>query len=89
MSKLEQYIEQTNRWNAFASRGKYVPLSVDTLTTEQANDLICMIDCELSPENLSCDGERPISQQRTKHKFLTGVLKDIRKLGFCYVPDYY
>jgi len=38
------------------------------------------IDCELSPENLSCDGELPMSQVRARYTKLTAAATDLVKL---------
>jgi hypothetical protein len=38
------------------------------------------IDCELSPENLTCDGELPRSEVDRRYKALTSAAKDLIKL---------
>jgi hypothetical protein len=38
------------------------------------------IDCELSPENLTCDGELPYSQVKARAKQLTTAAKELIKL---------
>lgn len=39
-----------------------------------------MIDCDLSPENLSCDGELPRAEVNRRYRELTGAAKDLIKL---------
>ncbi len=49
---LENYVEQKNRWSAiFGER----PLSL--LNARDRQKIADMIDSDLSPENLTCDGE--------------------------------
>jgi hypothetical protein len=39
-----------------------------------------MIDSKLSPENLSCDGELPMTQVRARYRALTGAAQDLVRL---------
>jgi hypothetical protein len=39
-----------------------------------------MIDAKLSPENLSCDGELPMTQVRARYRALTGAAQDLVRL---------
>jgi len=39
-----------------------------------------MIDAKLSPENLSCDGELPMSQVRARYRALNSAAQDLVKL---------
>ena len=39
-----------------------------------------MIDSDLSPENLSCDGELPRSQVQARYRALTSAAKELQKL---------
>ena len=56
MKKLQRYLDRKNQWNAIFG-GK--PLVIG-----QDNQRIAdMIDGDLSPENLTCDGELPRSQE--------------------------
>jgi hypothetical protein len=38
------------------------------------------IDAELSPENLTCDGELPRSQVQARYRQLTAAARDLQKL---------
>jgi hypothetical protein len=39
-----------------------------------------MIDCALSPENLSCDGELPRAEVNRRYRELTAAAKDLIRL---------
>ena len=56
ISNLEAYVERKNSWGKlFGSK----PLSL--LNAEDRQKIADSIDADLSPENLTCDGERPAS----------------------------
>jgi hypothetical protein len=62
ISTLEQYVDQKNRWGAiFGSK----PLSL--LNSQDRQAIADSLDSDLSPENVSCDGEiqgRALIQKR-------------------------
>jgi hypothetical protein len=73
MKALKNYVDQKNRWNAIFG-GK-------SLTIGQDNQKIAdMIDGDLSPENLTCDGELPRSQVQARYRQLTAAAQDLQKL---------
>jgi hypothetical protein len=77
MKALESYVEQKNKWYAmFGKQANYLDLSKPADRQRIAN----MIDSELSPENLSCDGELYPSQVLARHRQLTTVAKQLMKL---------
>ena len=63
---LEQFVEQENR---FASLFGSKPLSL--LNAEDRQRIADKIDSQLSPENLTCDGELRGSQVQQRYRFLT------------------
>ena len=65
ISNLESYVENKNRWNAVFKGRQYSLLNADD---RQA--IADSIDCDLSPENITCDGERPRSEVQARYKFL-------------------
>jgi hypothetical protein len=73
VKSLKTYVEQKNRWNAiFGGRA---------LVIGQDNQRIAsMIDSELSPENLTCDGELSRSQVNARYRQLTAAARDLQKL---------
>lgn len=52
ISTLEQYVEQKNRWGAIFGNK---PLSL--LNAKDRQKIADSIDSDMSPENLTCDGE--------------------------------
>lgn len=77
MQALTAYVEQKNKWHAlFGKQDNYLDLSKPADRQRVAN----MIDAELSPENLTCDGELSAAQVRARHKQLTTVAKELMKL---------
>jgi hypothetical protein len=75
MSALQAYVDQKNRWNKMF-KGKQFEIQTAQGRQEVANSL----DSDLSPENLSCDGELPRSQVQAKYRALTAAAKDLLKL---------
>lgn len=62
---IEQYVEQKNRWRAIF---KERPLSLQDARDRQA--IANSLDADLSPENLTCDGELRGAQVRAKQAYL-------------------
>ncbi len=73
MKRLKAYVERKNQWNAIFG-GK--PLVIGQDNQKIAN----MIDSELSPENLTCDGELSRSQVNARYRELTGAAEELRRL---------
>jgi hypothetical protein len=58
--------------------GRFVAYEV---ATAQGRERVAkMIDAKLSPENLSCDGELPMSQVRARYRALTSAAQDLVRL---------
>jgi hypothetical protein len=66
ISNLEQYVERKNSW-ARIFNNKHLSL----LNAKDRQSIANSIDCDMSPENLTCDGELPASQVRARVKFLS------------------
>lgn len=75
MKELKAYVEQTNKWNAMFKGTQY---SLSSATDRQK--LANKIDADLSPENLTCDGELPAATVRARHKQLTTVARQLMAL---------
>jgi hypothetical protein len=75
MRTLQAYVEGKNKWRAVFGKG---PLSLDSATDRQR--IAETIDAELSPENLTCDGELPWSQVQARHKQLITAAKQLVEL---------
>jgi hypothetical protein len=65
VSALTAYVDGKNRWNAI--------LGGKTLSIQSASDrqsIANMIDADLSPENLTCDGELSRAEVNKRYKAL-------------------
>jgi len=72
ISTLEQYVEQKNSWGAiFGSK----PLSL--MNAKDRQKIADSIDADLSPENLTCDGELRGSQVQAKYRILTRCAEEL------------
>lgn len=72
MKELKAYVEQKNQWNALF-KGRQFELQTAKGRQEVANSL----DADLSPENLTCDGELPRSQVQAKYRQLTKAAEQL------------
>jgi hypothetical protein len=76
MKDLIRYVEQKNAWyQLFNKKPNYLDLDKPADRQRIAN----MIDSELSPENLTCDGELRGDQVRARHAALVAVAKELQK----------
>jgi len=75
MSSLVRYVAEQNTWNAIFGRKPY-DLSVPADRVRLAR----RIDGELSPENLTCDGELSRSQINRKYNQLIRVAEELQSL---------
>jgi hypothetical protein len=72
ISTLEQYVEQKNSWGKmFGSK----PLSL--LNAKDRQRIAESIDSDLSPENLTCDGELPRSQVQARYRMLNRCAEEL------------
>lgn len=76
--KLEKYLDEQNRWDAIFGKPA---ITISSLDQNSVNDLASSIDCQLSPENLHCDGEISVAEANRKYKKLAGAADDLFK--FC------
>ena len=75
MKALQAYIDQKNRWNAIFKGEQF-----EIKTAKGRQRVADSLDSDLSPENLSCDGELPRSQVQAKYRALTAAAKELLKL---------
>jgi hypothetical protein len=75
IATIEQYVE---RKNAFAKLFGTAPLSL--LKAEDRQKIADSIDAELSPENLTCDGELSRSQVQARYQFLTRAAQELQSI---------
>lgn len=77
MQALKAYVDQKNKWySLFNKQPDYLDLDKPADRQRIAN----MIDSELSPENLTCDGELSRTQVQARYKALTKVAKELTQL---------
>jgi len=72
IATIEQYVEQKNKWRALFNQK---PLSLLNKADRQA--IADSIDSEMSPENLTCDGELPRSVVQLKMRNLTRCAEEL------------
>jgi len=72
IATLEQYVENKNKWRAIF---KERPLNL--LNREDRQAIANGIDSEMSPENLTCDGELPRSVVQLKMRNLTRCAEEL------------
>jgi hypothetical protein len=75
MKSLQAYIDQKNKWQKLFKGPHY-----EIQTAKGRQVVAACLDSDLSPENLSCDGELPRSQIQAKYRALTAAAKDLQKL---------
>jgi hypothetical protein len=75
MKALQAYIDQKNKWNKLFKGKQY-----EIQTAQGRQEVADCLDSDLSPENLTCDGELSRSQVLTKQRALVAVVKELQKL---------
>jgi hypothetical protein len=79
IATLEQYVENKNKWRAIFNQA---PLSL--LNSDHRQAIADSIDSEMSPENLTCDGELPRSVVQLKNKDPAGLMGIDKVHETCY-----
>jgi hypothetical protein len=75
ISTLEAYVDQRNRWGAIFGQK---PLSL--LNASDRQRIASQIDADLSPENLTCDGELSRSAVQSKYRQLTRAAEELKSI---------
>jgi hypothetical protein len=75
MKQLNAYIAKKNQWNAIFKGTQY-----EIQTAKGRQRLADCIDADLSPENLTCDGELPRNLVQAKYRELTAVARQLKQL---------
>ena len=78
-ANLTKVIKEVN-WMAMFSNGRTI--DPRNITIGDATRIFRFIDSELSPEHLTCDGERPFKSVVSRRKMLDGAVKALNKKGF-------
>jgi hypothetical protein len=75
MKDLKQYVENKNRWNLIFNNPCY-----DLESAADRQRIAEALDADLSPENLTCDGELPRAQVISRKKFLDAAAEQLQAL---------
>jgi hypothetical protein len=75
MQALNNYVAQKNKWNAI-----FGGTPLDLNSAKDRAEIAASIDADLSPENLSCDGELAASQVRARYRNLSKCAEQLLKL---------
>lgn len=75
MSALQDLVDRENRWGAMF---KKPPLSLSRAVDRQR--IAAIIDSNLSPENLTCDGELSRTEVQRRYKALTTAARQLLKV---------
>ena len=73
--ELQEFVDRENTMAQMFNRP-----AVDLANAADRQLIAGSIDCRLSPENLSCDGELPRSQVQARYRFLTRAGEQLLKL---------
>jgi hypothetical protein len=75
ISTLEQYVEQKNSWDKIFGKP-----TLSLLNAKDRQKIANSLDADLSPENLTCDGEIRGAQLQAKYRFLTRCAEELRSI---------
>jgi len=76
---LKAFVAQENKFNAIFGMEQ---VDLKTLDQASANKLFQRLDSNLSPEALTCDGERSRAQVQKFYKMYTAAIADLMKMGY-------
>ncbi len=85
MKYLTKFVNEQNLWNNMFGRET---MDLSKLDDTLAQKLFNMLEGELSPENLCCDGELPAAQVKAKARLLNNAVEDLEKLGYSHAISY-
>ena len=72
MKVLQEYVDRKNRFNSIFGGKKW-----DLSNAQDRQEIAESIDSELSPENLSCDGELSYAEQNRRFQVLSRAGKQL------------
>jgi hypothetical protein len=75
IANLEAYVDQKN---AFRKLFKQPEFSL--LRASDRQYIASCLDADMSPENITCDGERPASQVRQLYAFYTRAALELKSI---------
>ena len=77
MKELNKYVQTKNSWDKMFNKS-FRPLSL--IFVEDRQLLANMLSNDLSPENLSCDGELPMAEVISRSRFLKKVASQLKAM---------
>lgn len=77
MKELSKYVQTKNSWDKIFNKS-FRPLSLIFIEDRQL--LARMLSNDLSPENLSCDGELPMAEVIARSRFLEKVASQLKAM---------
>jgi hypothetical protein len=80
MSYLASYVAFKNAWVKMLAGKGGSGREINLSKAEDLKYVLDCIECDLSPENLHCDGEISASAARAKYVKLMGAKKEAEKL---------
>jgi hypothetical protein len=75
MKALQAYIDKKNQWNAIFKGEQF-----EVKTAKGRQRVADSLDCDLSPENLTCDGELPRAEVKRRWNALASAARDLKQL---------
>ena len=72
---IEQYVDQKNQW-----AGLFGGKKLSLLNKADRQRIADSLDADLSPENLTCDGELPRAEVQKRYNFLTRAAKELKSI---------
>ena len=75
MKAIKEYVEQKNKWiTMFGQPG------LSLLDAKDRQRIAQNLDADLSPENLTCDGELRGAELQKRYNFLTKAAKELKSI---------
>jgi hypothetical protein len=75
ISTLEQYVERKNTWSKM-----FGTPALSLLNAKDRQKIADSLDSDMSPENLTCDGEVRGTQLMAKTKFLQRCVSELKSI---------
>lgn len=75
MFAIERYVADKNNWNSLFGKNK-----LSLLVKADRQRIADMLDSDLSPEHLTCDGELPRAEVQKRYNFLTKAAKELKSI---------
>ena len=85
MRYLTKFVNEKNLWSNMFD---WELMDLSKLDNTLAQKLFDMLEGELSPENLSCDGELPYAHVKAKARLLNAAVKELEELGYSHATSY-